>query len=245
MRHPVHRSEQDAATAASARQAKVGEPWEAARHRRLKIAELFVSVQGESSWVGLPTTFVRLTGCALRCDWCDTTYAFHGGQWASLVDLDGEIERLGIGRVCVTGGEPLLQPSVVPLMRRLLERGYEVSIETGGDQDVSVVPPGIKRVVDIKLPGSGMSGRMDPRNVDRLGPGDEVKLIVRDRADYEVARTLVRERLAGFAGEVLLGAVTGELDPGLLAEWALADRLPVRVQVQLHKVLWPDRARGI
>jgi 7-carboxy-7-deazaguanine synthase len=245
MRHPVHKANSGGAAAMSACKAKIDEAWEAARDRRLKIAELFVSVQGESSWAGLPTTFVRLTGCALRCDWCDSSYAFHRGQWATLRELDEEIDRLGVRRVCVTGGEPLLQPSVVPLMRRLVERGYAVSIETGGDQDVSVVPPGVKRVVDIKLPGSGMSGRMDPANAARLGPGDEIKLIVRDRADYQAARGLVRERLAGFPGEILLGAVTGELDPGLLAEWALGDRLPVRLQVQLHKVLWPGRTRGI
>jgi 7-carboxy-7-deazaguanine synthase len=224
---------------------KASESWRTARDRRLKLAELFVSVQGESSWVGLPTVFVRLTGCALRCRWCDSAFAFQGGGWKTLAAIDEEVAGAGIPRACITGGEPLLQPSVVPLLRRLRDRGFDVSVETGGDQDVSVVPEGVKRVVDVKLPGSGMAERMDPGNLDRLGAGDEVKLIVSDRRDYEAARELVRERLAGFPGEILVGAVHGELDAGTLAGWVLADRLPVRVQVQLHKVLWPGRERGI
>ena len=225
--------------------AKASESWRTARERRLKLSELFVSVQGESSWAGLPTVFVRLTGCALRCRWCDSAFAFHGGRWKALAAIDQEVGDTGIPRVCITGGEPLLQPSVVPLMRRLRDRGLAVSVETGGDQDVSVVPEGVKRVVDVKLPGSGMAERMDPGNLGRLGAEDEVKLIVADRGDYEAARELVRGRLAGFPGEILVGAVDGELEAGRLAEWTLADRLPVRLQVQLHKILWPGRERGI
>lgn len=225
--------------------AKADEKWEEARARRLRVAELFVSIQGESTRAGLPTVFVRLTGCALRCRWCDTAFAFHEGSWWSLEEIEGEAEAAGIPRVCFTGGEPLLQPSVVPLMRRLLERGWSVSVETGGDQDVSVVPAGVRRVVDVKLPGSGMQERMDPRNLQRLGAADEVKLVVADRRDYEAARALVRGRLAGFPGEILVGAVHGELEPGRLAEWVLEDRLPVRVQLQLHKLLWPSQERGV
>lgn len=225
--------------------AKADEKWEEARARRLRVAELFVSIQGESTRAGLPTVFVRLTGCALRCRWCDTAFAFHEGSWWSLEEIEGEAEAAGIPRVCFTGGEPLLQPSVVPLMRRLLERGWSVSVETGGDQDVSVVPAGVRRVVDVKLPGSGMQERMDPRNLQRLGAADEVKLVVADRRDYEAARALVRGRLAGFPGEILVGAVHGELEPRRLAEWVLEDRLPVRVQLQLHKLLWPSQERGV
>jgi 7-carboxy-7-deazaguanine synthase len=225
--------------------AKADESWEEARGRRLRVAETFVSIQGESSLAGLPTAFVRLTGCALRCRWCDTAFAFHEGAWTTLEEIERWIEGTGLTRVCVTGGEPLLQPSVVPLLRRLVERGWPVSLETGGDQDVSVVPPGVKRIVDVKLPGSGMEARMDPENLERLEDDDEVKLVVADRRDYEAARELVRGALRGFSGEILVGAVHGELEPGRLAAWVIEDRLPVRVQLQLHKLLWPGRERGV
>lgn len=226
-------------------QAKAGRKWAEAQSDRLELAELFTSVQGESSRVGLPTVFVRLTGCALRCRWCDSAFAFHGGSWWTLAGIEREVVASGVHHVCVTGGEPLLQPSVVPLMRRLVGLGFAVSVETGGDQDVSVVPDGVKRVVDVKLPGSGMDGRMDAGNLDRLGAEDEVKLVVAGRRDYEAARELIRGSLARFAGEILIGAVHAELEPAQLAEWVLEDRLPVRVQVQLHKILWPGREKGV
>jgi 7-carboxy-7-deazaguanine synthase len=221
------------------------EPWERARARRLRVAEVFLSVQGEGSRAGLPTVFLRLTGCALRCRWCDTAWAFTEGSWRHAGTLAEELLAYGVPRLCATGGEPLLQPSVVPLLRHLAEdHGWDVALETGGDQDISIVPPPIVRIVDVKLPGSGMAARMDAENVSRLRPGDEVKLIVSDRPDYERARELIRGPLARCPGHVLLGAVHGELDAGRLADWVLEDRLPARVQLQLHKLLWPERERG-
>lgn len=229
-----------------ARLERAAEAWERARGRRLKVAELFVSLQGEGTRVGLPTAFLRLTGCALRCRWCDTEWAFQGGSWRTLEDLETELLQLDVPRVCVTGGEPLLQPSVVPLVRQLVEeRGLDVIVETGGDQDISILPPGAVRILDIKLGGSGMAARMDHENVGRLTPRDEVKLVVGSRADYEEARKLVRGPLGGFAGAVLMGVVHGSLDAARLAEWILEDRLPVRLQTQLHKLLWPGRERGV
>ncbi len=229
-----------------ARQARFNEAWEIARRRRLKVAEVFVSLQGEGTRAGAPTVFVRLTGCALRCRWCDTAWAFHQGAWRSLDSLEADILEAGLRRVCLTGGEPLLQPSVVPLARRLVGvHGLDVVVETGGDQDIGVLPPRVVRIVDIKLPGSGMADRMDPQNLPRLSERDEVKLVVADRSDYEAARALVRGDLAGFRGEILLSPVHGEMAPADLAEWVLADRLPVRVQLQLHKVIWPGREKGV
>lgn len=222
------------------------ESWDRARHRRLKVAELFASVQGEGSRAGWPTVFLRLTGCALRCRWCDTSFAFTEGSWWQLEALEEQILSHRLGRVCLTGGEPLLQPSLLPLARRLSrERGLDVVVETGGDRDISVVPEEVGVVMDIKLPGSGMAARFDRANLSRLRPTDEVKMIIADREDYEQARRIVVEELGGFAGPILLGSVHGGLDPGRLAEWVLADRLPVRVQLQLHKLLWPGRERGV
>ncbi len=229
-----------------ARQARLDEAWEIARRRRLKVAEIFVSLQGEGTRAGAPTVFLRLTGCALRCRWCDTAWAFHEGAWRSLDSLEADILEAGLQRVCVTGGEPLLQPSVVPLARRLAEvHGLDVVVETGGDQDIGVLPPRVARIVDIKLPGSGMAHRMDPENVRRLSERDEVKLVIAGRSDYEAARAIVRGVLAGFRGEILLSPVHGEMPPADLAEWVLADRLPVRVQLQMHKVIWPGREKGV
>jgi 7-carboxy-7-deazaguanine synthase len=229
----------------AARRERAAEPWELARTRRLRVAEVFASLQGEGSRAGLPTVFLRLTACALRCRWCDTAWAFTEGTWRGAAELAAELLDRGIPRLCATGGEPLLQPSVVPLLRHLAEdHGWDVVVETGGDQDISIVPPPIARIVDIKLPGSGMAERMDPGNVARLRPGDEVKMIVASRSDYERARELIRGPLARCPGHVLLGAVHGELEPAALAGWVLEDRLPARVQLQLHKLLWPGRERG-
>lgn len=225
---------------------RASESWSVARSRSLKIAEVFLSIQGEGSRVGLPTVFVRLTGCALRCRWCDTAWAFGGGTWRALADLAAEVASFGVPRVCVTGGEPLLQPSVVPLIRHLAEdQGLDVVVETGGDQDISVLSERVVRILDVKLPGSGMDERMDEENWNRLTSRDELKLIVADRRDYERARSLLSGPLAAFRGEVLIGAVAGELDPALLARWVLEDRLRARVQVQLHKVLWPGQEKGV
>jgi 7-carboxy-7-deazaguanine synthase len=178
--------------------------------------------------------------------WCDTEWAFRQGSWREIESLAHEILSAGVGRVCITGGEPLLQPSVVPLIRHLAcEQGLDVVVETGGDQDISVLPREAVRILDIKLPGSGMADRFDPCNIERLGPRDEVKLVLADRVDYEAAREWVRGPLAGFSGEILLGPVSGRLEIERLARWILEDRLPVRLQTQLHKLIWPGRERGV
>ncbi|MDQ7007758.1 MAG: radical SAM protein [Acidobacteriota bacterium] len=230
----------------SAWKARAGESWEKARSRRLRVAETFVSLQGEGSRVGRPTAFVRLTGCALRCRWCDSAFAFYQGRWRGLDELEAEILASRVGRVCMTGGEPLLQPSVIPLVRRLArDHGLDVVLETGGDQDISVVPEEAAVVMDIKLPGSGMAGTFDEANLGRLRVRDEVRLVVADRRDYLVARDYVARLRRTFTGEILLGAVWDELEPGTLARWALDDGLDVRLQVQLHKILWPGAEKGV
>ncbi len=216
-----------------------------AGRRTLQVAEIFASIQGEGTRAGLPTAFVRLAGCALRCRWCDTAWAFEGGRSMDVEEVVAAILETGLPRVCLTGGEPLLQPALPDLARRLaVGEGLDVVVETGGDRDISVLPPPVSRVVDVKLPGSGMSGRMDPANLARLRPGDEVKMVIADRRDYEEARRILADRLAGFPGPVLFAPVHGELAPAELAGWVLADRLPVRLQLQLHKVIWPGEDRG-
>ncbi len=211
----------------------------------LRIAEIFASIQGEGTRAGLPTAFVRVAGCALRCRWCDTTWAFEGGEVMGVDEVAEAVLATGLRHVCLTGGEPLLQAAIPGLAHRLAVReGLDVVVETGGDRDISLLPAPVVRVLDIKLPGSGMMDRMDRANLGRLRPGDEVKMVVADRRDYEEARRIVREELAGFRGEVLLAPVHGELDPAELADWILADRLAVRFQLQLHKVVWPGRERG-
>lgn len=220
--------------------------WTAAQSARLRVSELFVSLQGEGSRAGLPTVFLRLTGCALRCRWCDTAWAFHGGTWRSNQELESEILKAGVPRICLTGGEPLLQPAAMPLLARLHDRhGFDAVIETGGDQDISITPPGVIRILDIKLPGSGMDSRFDRANLARLAPSDEIKLVIADRNDYEVARRWVREDLASFRGEILFSPVAGELPPAQLARWLIEDRLPARLQLQQHKLLWPGQERGV
>lgn len=234
------------AKASSAWKARAGESWQQARSRRLRVAETFVSLQGEGSRAGCPTVFVRTTGCRLRCRWCDSAFAFHEGRWRGLEELEAEILASAAGRVCLTGGEPLLQPGVIPLARRLArDRGLDVVIETGGDQDISVVPQEAAVVMDIKLPGSGMADAFDPANLRRLRPGDEVRLVVSDRRDYLAARDHISRLRPAFGGEILLGVAWGEIDPATVARWVLDDGLDVRVQVQLHKLLWPGRERGV
>ncbi len=220
--------------------------WREASRSVVKVSELFFSIQGEGSRAGLPSTFLRLSGCRLRCRWCDTTYAFGPGRSESLAQLETQILTQGAARVCITGGEPLLQRNVVPLVDRLIaHHGLDVAVETGGDQDVSILPREAAIILDVKLPGSGMQQRMDPENLARIGSADEVKLVVCDREDYEVARDLIRGRLRGFPGGILMSAVHGELEAGTLADWILADRLDLRLQIQLHKHLWPGAERGV
>lgn len=212
----------------------------------LTVNEIFFSIQGESSYAGRPCVFVRLTGCDLRCVWCDTSYAFEGGSRRAVDDVVAAVDSHGCSLVEITGGEPLLQGDVYPLMQSLLASGKTVLIETGGHVDISEVPREVVKVVDVKCPGSGEAGQTDFANIDRLAPHDEVKFVIRDRLDYEFARELVREhRLESRCAAVLFSPVHRVLDSKELAEWVLADHLPVRVQVQLHKYLWGDDARGV
>jgi 7-carboxy-7-deazaguanine synthase len=211
----------------------------------LRVNEIFHSIQGESTHAGRPCVFVRLTGCNLRCVWCDTAYAFHEGRSMSVGDVLAEVDRYDCDLVEITGGEPLLQPDVVPLMEQLLARGRRVLLETGGSLDIGAVPAGVCRIVDVKCPGSGESGHNRWDNLAALREGDEIKFVVADRADYDWAAAEIRAR--GLAGRwpVLLSPVHGALDPAALAKWILADGLPVRLQLQVHKYLWPSVLRGV
>jgi len=210
------------------------------------INEIFYSVQGESSYAGQPCVFVRLTACDLRCSWCDTPYAFHEGAKRPLDAVLRDVKRYDCPLVEVTGGEPLLQEAVYPLMDALLARGKTVLLETGGHRSTARVPDQVVTILDVKCPGSGEAGKMDWANLDRLRPHDEVKFVIKDRADYEYARAVVRDRdLAARAAAVHFSPVHGEMDLRTLSEWVLADRLPVRVQVQLHKYIWDPSTRGV
>lgn len=212
----------------------------------LTVNEIFHSIQGESSYAGRPCVFVRLTGCNLRCAWCDTAYAFDEGRAISVDEVVGAVEAYDCPLVEITGGEPLLQPDVYPLMNRLLGAGKTVLLETGGQIDISDVPAAVVKVLDVKCPGSGEAARNAWGNLERLAGHDEVKFVIRDRADYEFARDVLRRHgLERRCAAVLLSPVHRVLDPRELAAWSLADRLPVRVQVQLHKYVWGDDARGV
>ena len=204
----------------------------------LRITEVFLSLQGETSRTGLPTVFVRLAGCPLRCRWCDTTYSFQGGEILSLDALLARIADFGVPTVCVTGGEPLAQKGCLPLLTALCDAGYSVSLETSGALDVGKVDPRVSRIVDIKPPASGEAERNRWENLPHLTPHDEIKFVLADRADYEWARDVLRERRLERVCPVLFSPVQGELEPAALADWIIADRLPVRMQVQLHKLLW-------
>lgn len=213
---------------------------------RLKVTETFVSIQGEADAVGWPTLFIRLTGCPLRCVYCDTQYAFHGGDWQQVDELVGAARDSGVRHVCVTGGEPLAQKPCIELLRALCDAGFLVSLETSGAMDVASVDPRVSRVVDLKTPGSGESGRNRFENLALLTPRDQLKIVICSRADYEWARDLLRNSVPGtdFSGtgfQVLLSPCWGQVEPRDLAEWILADRLDVRLQIQLHKVLWGDQ----
>lgn len=208
--------------------------------QRLRISEIFHSIQGEADAVGWPTVFVRLTGCPLRCTWCDTAYAFEGGNWRSFDEILAEVAQYGARHVCVTGGEPLAQRRCLDLLARLCDAGYEVSLETSGALDISHVDARVRRVMDLKAPGSGESARNLMGNLDRLGVRDQVKIVIADRADYEWAVAMLREHDLPARCMVLFSPVYGRLEPRTLAEWILRDRLPVRLQIQLHKVLWGE-----
>jgi 7-carboxy-7-deazaguanine synthase len=210
------------------------------------VNEIFHSVQGESTYAGRPCVFVRLTACDLRCSWCDTPYAFHEGRKRTLDAVVAEVEAFGCDLVEVTGGEPLLQAEVYPLMERLIASGKTVLLETGGHRSTEQVPSAVVTVLDVKCPGSGEAGRMDWSNLERLRPHDEVKFVVKDRGDYEYARDVIaRHDLVRRAAAIHLSPVHGVLNPRVLSEWVLADRLAVRVQLQLHKYIWDPETRGV
>jgi 7-carboxy-7-deazaguanine synthase len=212
----------------------------------LTVNEIFHSIQGESSYAGLPCVFVRLTACDLRCAWCDTAYAFTEGRKREVDDVVSEVAAYGCGLVEITGGEPLLQPDVYPLMEALLGRGFRVLLETGGHRSLERVPGAVVRIMDVKCPGSGEAGRTDWSNMDRLRAGDEVKFVLADRRDYDFAKDVVtRYDLAARVAHVLFSPVHGVLSPADLAAWLLADRLPVRLQLQVHKFIWGPAARGV
>jgi len=211
----------------------------------MRVTEIFHSIQGESSYAGQPCVFVRLTGCPLRCTWCDTDYAFYGGRDCSLDEVLAKVQTYGCRLVEVTGGEPLAQPESLPLMARLCDAGYTVLLETSGTIDIAPVDPRVHVILDVKCPGSGMAERMHWPNLAALTAKDEAKFVLADRADYDWAREiLARHDLADHCS-VLLSPVFGSLDLRQLAEWILADRLPVRFQLQLHKYIWAPDMRGV
>jgi 7-carboxy-7-deazaguanine synthase len=205
---------------------------------RLKLTEIFLSIQGEADSVGWPTVFVRLTGCPLRCQYCDTQYAFHGGEWFTLEHILERVAEYSARHVCVTGGEPLAQKNCLALLRSLCDAGYRVSLETSGAIDVSEVDPRVVRVVDIKTPASGEQARNRFGNLDVLRADEQVKFVICDRADFEWSRHLVREKNLHQKCTVLFSPSHGQVEPRDLAQWILDERLPVRLQVQLHKYLW-------
>ena len=211
----------------------------------MRVTEIFHSIQGESSFTGQPCVFIRLTGCPLRCTWCDTAYAFFGGHELSIEQILATVDSYDCRLVEVTGGEPLAQPEVFSLIRKLGDRGHEVLIETSGAIDTAQVDTRAHIILDVKCPGSGMSDRMHWPNVTRLTMKDEAKFVLLDRSDYEWACDILARYEIAKRCVVLMSPVFGSLDPRQLAEWVLADRLPVRLQLQLHKLIWTPDMRGV
>jgi 7-carboxy-7-deazaguanine synthase len=215
------------------------------RAPRLRLTEIYVSIQGESTHVGRPCVFVRTTGCNLRCTWCDSAFTFSGGEWWSLGDIFARVDSFGIRTVEVTGGEPLLQPGVVPLMEGLLARGYRVLLETSGSLPIDAVPAGVHVILDLKAPDSGEVDKNHWPNLDLLRPHHEVKFVLASRRDFEWARDVVRQRALADRCEVLFSPAWGLVSLPDLASWILEEPLPVRYQLQLHKVVWEPDARGV
>lgn len=211
----------------------------------MRVTEIFHSIQGESSYAGQPCVFVRLTGCPLRCTWCDTDYAFYGGHECSIDEILAKVRTYGCRLVEVTGGEPLAQPESLPLMARLCDAGYTVLLETSGAIDIAPVDPRVHIILDVKCPGSGMTDRMHWPNLSKLTAKDEAKFVLADRADYDWAREILAEHAIAGRCTILFSPVFGSLDVRLLAEWILTDRLPVRFQLQMHKYIWAPDMRGV
>ncbi len=207
----------------------------------LRMTEIFYSLQGEGKTMGMPTTFIRLTGCPLRCGYCDTEYAFHGGQEQNISDIIAEVERIGARYINVTGGEPLAQKRVHDLMRQLCDLGYQVSLETSGALDISAVDPRVVKVLDVKTPGSGEQSKNKLGNYALLNKGDQVKYVICDEADFHWSKEHMQQHQLQEKCEVLFSPVQGRLAAKDLAEWVLQEKLPVRFQIQLHKYLWGDQ----
>lgn len=213
---------------------------------RLRVNEIFYSIQGESSWAGRPCVFVRLTGCNLRCRWCDTEYAFYEGAQLSVPEVVARVREFGCNLVEITGGEPMLQKGIRALIDTLLAEGFTVMLETSGERDLSGVDSRVVKIMDLKCPGSGESERNRWTNVDILAPHDEVKFVIADRGDYEWARSAIADyHIPDKVRSVLMSPVHGEIAPDVLASWILEDGLPVRLQLQMHKQIWPLRTRGV
>lgn len=211
----------------------------------LLINEIFYSIQGESLNSGRPCIFIRLSGCNLRCRYCDTTYAYEDGKWMSTLDILEQAASFRCNLVEITGGEPLLQPEAPSLMALFLDSGYEVMVETNGSLDISVVPSQCMKIVDMKCPSSGESNKNDYENMARLSPQDQIKFVIGNRSDYEFARSVIEKKPPFLPmHHILFGPVANELSPGILADWILADHLPVRFHTQLHKAIWPNESRG-
>jgi len=213
---------------------------QAVKPERLRINEIFHSLQGEADCVGFPTVFVRLTGCPLRCQYCDTEYAFHAGDWLELEAILERVRNFGASYVCVTGGEPLAQPNCLKLLARLCDAGYQVSLETSGALDVAAVDSRVSRVIDVKTPASNEASRNRIENFQHLTPRDQLKFVICSREDYDWSKAFLQEHRLGERCRILFSPSYNQLSPTLLAEWILADRLPVRFQMQLHKILWGD-----
>ena len=212
----------------------------------LTVHEIYLSVQGESTHVGRPCVFVRLTACDLRCSWCDTPYAFTGGRKMSVDEVVRKVRKLDCALVELTGGEPLLQPDAIPLMQKLIDDGFEVLLETGGHLTIERVPNGVHAIVDVKCPGSGEASKMYWPNLDRITRDHEVKFVIADRRDYEYARDVIAKHdLGSRANAVLLSPVHGVQRADELVQWMLADHVPARLQIQAHKYIWTPETRGV
>ena len=208
--------------------------------KSLRITEIFHSLQGESTTVGLPTVFVRLTGCPLRCQYCDTAYAFSGGNLIKIEDIVAQVAAFGCQHVCVTGGEPLAQPDCIELLKQLCDAGHAVSIETSGARDIAQIDPRVMVVMDLKTPDSKECDKNKLTNLAHLKAGDQIKFVLCSRNDYEWAKTMMREHQLEKKAHILFSPSWGQLNPTELADWIIQDRLPVRFQLQLHKILWND-----
>jgi len=212
---------------------------------RLRLIEIYTSVQGESTWAGMPCVFVRLAGCNLRCSWCDSEFTFTGGTHRSIDEVVAEVTALGVHLVEITGGEPLVHRQAIPLIERLQALGHQVIVETSGSIDISVLPEGAHAIMDLKPPDSGEVDANHWPNIDALRPGDEVKFVLASRRDYEWSRDVVNSHALAERVAVLFSPAHGLLDPAALSDWLVEDRLPVRLQLQLHKQIWPPDARGV